>query len=154
MSDNVKFFLLKFYLGLIDHTEVISEVDKLINMDVWMDEFEYIYTRKALGEGKWISQLQDGAFRLSKNDFNHFESNFYPVLMSKVLNLQVQSIEIIEILYKYFMLKIKILDLSSNDISERWYSIINDYELRRDGFSGVLRLPEDLLDILKIELNN
>ena len=95
MSDRIKLLLLKYYLGLIDHTEVIAEVDNQINLGVWLDEFEYIYTENKLVEGKWISQFHGGAFRLVKSDFNGFESNFFPVLKNEIIKNQGQSIRII-----------------------------------------------------------
>jgi hypothetical protein len=52
-------------------------------------------------------------------------------------------------LVRYFLFKRYLFDFTSNDMRLERLAIIDDFELRKDGFGGLIDMPEALLIFLK-----
>lgn len=148
MKSKLKFLLLCYLLDLVDAREIVGFVDNLILNNIWLDEFDLLLSKQKVTEGKWTYILKQDKFKLTSEDFSNFEKKIFSKLMELIISKTISHEIAIRSLYKYINLKIEFLNLSSNDLNESWHNLINHYELKRDGFFGILN-ADDVLHFIE-----
>ncbi len=141
--------MISFIIGELEEREVIRFIDDLIMQDMWYENFENLCLKSFYSSVNINNLLHSNIYQVSRNEMQVFETNFFLRSLKNLKDFKKSKwTETYRQIYNYLIFKKKYFTLTSNEIAPHFHRIIDDFELRRDGLSGILKVPQDLVKIL------
>lgn len=133
-----------FQLGLIEKRELILYFENEYNCKKSDVSLDVISLSESCDVNRFIEILTKYSYEVDKNDFVKLNSVFLFFLLKETdwHRLEVTILRYYGFFNQYF---------DETDF-EFWSNLRDDFELRRDGFSGCMNMPSDLLNYLNNQI--
>lgn len=149
---DIKFALVYYLIGRYKSDDLIRIADEKIHRGDWSDELADLSFPSNISYKNITILLKYGIYKISGDEMSIIENNIYSDSLVLLSNQKSKWKQIESQIVHLIKLKKEIFELTSNDMASNDLELIDDFELRTDGYSGLLDMPADLIHILQSKL--
>lgn len=148
MEFEIKKLLIEYLIGYFTKEEIIQDIDNIIVSNEWIDEFDYLSTPSQWENEDLLDMLKYGKLEVLASDFTSIRCEIFNNLLNRILCNKINWFEILSQTVLFLKLEMSIFNQTSNDTPIVYFELIDDFELREDGYAGILKMPESLTNFL------